>query len=198
MRPGVLWRLIALPLLGMLLSFVPLFLWVLPWAEVRYPGNRFTMDLALFLPFFFALIVGGIVIGIWTGWRVNEWVCRYALGWSADQVRHVFREGSLPPDWLKHGVLGIDATDGAARAAEAHMRVGLVVYVLKVGVMRWGLTMFIALALAPALLKDAPLQPRELFVKALIWLAGGVAFGLAMWFVQRRTARKLQASLGTS
>lgn len=195
LRPRVLWGLQALPMAGLVLSFVPWLVWLVPSVETLYPkqqspGGEFVVVLLLFL----CVMLAGILAGMWLGWRLNELICRHIFGWPADTVHRVFRQSQLPPGWLKAGVASTDADAEASRAAQVQMRSGMVVYVLKVGVLRWGLTMFLAMALVPKLLQGAPLQPRVLAMQGLIWLSGGACFGLVLWAIERAKLRKRSAS----
>lgn len=195
LRPRVLWGLQALPLAGLVLSFVPWFVWLLPWIEARYPSlHPMTGEVVGVMLLLLGLMLVGIVAGMWLGWRLNEQVCRHLCGWPADAVQRVFRQSQLPAAWLKPGVGSTDADAEATRAAQAQMQSGVVAYVVKVGVLRWGLMMFVAMAVVPKLLRDEPLQLRGLAVQALIWLVGGVCFGLALWAIERNKLRKRRAS----
>lgn len=191
LRPRLLWGLQALPLAGLVLSFVPWFAWLLPWIDVRYPmAKGLTGEIVGAMLLFLGLMLAGIVGGMWLGWRLNELICRRIYDWPAEAVHRVFRQSHLPPSWLKAGVASTDADAEAARVAKTQMQGGVVAYVLKVGVLRWGLAMFIAMAVVPKLLQGGPLQPGLLAIQALIWLVGGACFGLALRAVERAKLRK--------
>lgn len=191
LRPRVLWGLQALPLAGLVLSFAPWFVWLVPWMEARYPTLQpLTGEIVMAMLVFLGLMLAGIVAGMWLGWRLNELVCRHVNGWQADAVHRVFRQSQLPQAWLKPGVASTDAQAEATRAAQAQMQAGMAVYVLKVGVLRWGLSMFLAVAVLPKLIQGTALQPGVLALQGLIWLAAGLCFGLVLWAVERAKLRK--------
>ena len=54
-------------------------------------------------------------------------------------------------------------------------------YIVKTGVLGYGLAMFIAMTffLAPPKVLDA----RSLLINAVIWAVGGAVFGLATWWI---------------
>lgn len=191
LQARVLWSLQVLPLAGLVLSFVPWFVWLVPWIEARYPTLQpMTGEIASVMLLFLVLMLVGIVAGMWLGWRLNEQVCRHLFGWPADTVHRVFRQSQLPASWLRAGIGSTDAGAEAARLAQAQMQSGMVAYVLKVGVLRWGLMMFVAVAVVPKLLQGGPLQLRVLAGQALIWLVAGVWFGLMLWAIERAKLRK--------
>lgn len=195
LRPRVLWGLQALPLAGLVLSFVPWLVWLVPWMEARYPTlHPLTGEIVIVMLLFFGLMLTGIMAGMWLGWRLNELVCRHIHCWQAADIHRVFRQSQLPAGWLKAGVASTDGDAEAARVAQAQMQSGMAAYVLKVGVLRWGLTMFLAVALVPKLLQGAPLQPGVLAVQGLIWLVGGACFGLVLWRIERAKLRNQSTS----
>ncbi|RTL24392.1 MAG: hypothetical protein EKK52_01275 [Burkholderiales bacterium] len=190
LRPRVLWGLQVLPLAGLGLSFVPWFVWVLPWAEQGFPASAgVSTELLLFLLAFLALMVGGLLAGMWAGWQLNAAVCRFLRGWPAEQVRQVFRESQLPPHWLKAGVASGDAHAESLREARRQLDEGMVRYVLKVGVLRWGLLMFLGMGLIGPWLRDGQLSVRAVAVQALIWTLAGIGFGLTLWSTERARLR---------
>lgn len=59
-------------------------------------------------------------------------------------------------------------------------------YVLKRGVLGWGLPMFVAMTLVVPLVRGEAITPTSLVIGAIIWLLAGVAFGFFTWHLTEK------------
>ncbi|GAB3267338.1 hypothetical protein [Chitinimonas naiadis] len=74
-------------------------------------------------------------------------------------------------------------------------RRGFVLFVLDIGLLRWGLPMCVLFTLAPVLLSfpvPATLTTDFVFRNAAIWGSAGLFYGVAMWLVGKTTAQRLK------
>ncbi|HEY9104027.1 hypothetical protein [Chitinimonas sp.] len=71
---------------------------------------------------------------------------------------------------------------------------GFVLFLLDVGLLRWGLPMCVLFTAGPVLFglpMPAQLTPEFVFRNAAIWGSAGLFYGAAMWLVGKATARRL-------
>jgi hypothetical protein len=64
-------------------------------------------------------------------------------------------------------------------------------YVLKAGVLSYGLPMFLIMTF---FVNRSRLSPKFISISALLWLLGGVLFGVAMWHVQESRFKAASAT----
>ncbi len=63
-------------------------------------------------------------------------------------------------------------------------------FVLVTGVLSWGVPMFFVMTFV---IGEPDIRPLLIAVSALIWLLGGVLFGIVMWYILERQFRKTLA-----
>ena len=69
-------------------------------------------------------------------------------------------------------------------------QMGKLRFVLQIGVLSWGIPMFIIMTFFVAPQSDAPITTNRIIGSAIIWLIGGLAFGLLTWVFSERRYRK--------
>jgi hypothetical protein len=73
---------------------------------------------------------------------------------------------------------------------EAQRKNGMARYVLIQGVSAWGGAMFVAMYLAPTLVKGQSIELSRLLLNVAVWIVAGAAFGGVMWKVSEASYRK--------
>jgi hypothetical protein len=63
-------------------------------------------------------------------------------------------------------------------------------FVLQIGVLAWGIPMFIIMTFFVGPQSDSPITINRIIGSAIIWLIGGLAFGLLTWVFSERRYRK--------
>ena len=79
---------------------------------------------------------------------------------------------------------------------ERERKTGALRYVLRKGLIGWGLPLYVFMYGVQTLLRGDALVPEEALRNAVLWLGCGAVFGTVMWWVSEFNYRKLKASLG--
>ena len=203
MRPRFQFALSVLPVAMMLVAAVPSYFFAL-WLE-KLPGIPAATRL-LDHPqgrWWLAALLGAlalqVVAGYALGWLLNALLARWLWGWSAEKVRTVFVRSELPPHWLTPAAAAL-AGDRVALVAvarwERERKVGVLRFVLRRGVVGWGLPMFIFMYPVHTLLRGEAFLPSVALVNAMLWFGCGAGFGLLHWALAQRNYRAFKTSLG--
>lgn len=187
LRKDIHWRLAVMPIALMFASFIPL-VFIAGWLdETLSDGPGW---LALFLLTMVILMISGYLLG----WILDAAVMRFVFGWPNQQVIRVFLHSEIPTAWLKENTVEQPCKDTGWASVR---QMGCRNFVLRRGVLGWGIAMFGAMALGPVF--SGRVQPTVLYFawNACLWGAAGAFFGLANWFVlekmyakQRNVAKK--------
>jgi hypothetical protein len=79
---------------------------------------------------------------------------------------------------------------------ERERKAGALRYVLRKGIIGWGLPLYVFMYGVQTLLRGDTLDPQQALRSALLWFGCGAVFGAVMWRVSEFNYRKLKASLG--
>ena len=193
----------ALPVVCMLLALVPSYFFA-QWLEklegipaqtrlLDHPTGR--MWVAVFL----SALVLQLLLGYLLGWLLNALVARWLLRWPVDKIRAVYLHSQVPAMWLKPAAIALAGGRVAIIAVarwERERKAGALRYVLRKGLIGWGLPLYVFMYGVQTLLRGDALVPEEAFRNAVLWLGCGAVFGTVMWWVSEFNYRKLKASLG--
>lgn len=189
----------VLPLGLMSASFLPLFAFS-DWLERVYgapihePIRDHPNGGAWFLGLM-VLMVALMALGYVLGWVLNAVLARLVLRWPAEQVRAVYLRSDLPSHWLRpsaDGHRGPNSGPDPLAKWEAQRQVGALRFILKRGVLAWGVPMLLAMCLLPAAFADRPPSARSLVLQMALWTAAGAAFGAIFWHASETNYRKLK------
>jgi len=203
MRPRFQFALSVLPVAMMLVACVPSYYFAL-WLE-KLPGIPAATRL-LDHPqgrWWLAALLGSlaleVVAGYALGWLLNALLARWLWRWPAEKVRAVFVRSELPARWLTPAAAAL-AGDRVALVAvarwERQRKTGALPFILRRGVLGWGLPMFIFMYPVHTLLRGEAFVPLVALVNVLLWFGCGALFGALHWALAQRNYRALQASLG--
>ena len=101
--------------------------------------------------------------------------------------------------WLKPAAIALAGGRVAIIAVarwERERKAGALRYVLRKGLIGWGLPLYVFMYGVQTLLRGDALVPEEALRNAVLWLGCGAVFGTVMWWVSEFNYRKLKASLG--
>lgn len=184
----------TLPMLCMFAPFVPMLKlanWLDSPAGAAYnPATNGSSVLFLWVVLAIALMIAAMLVGHAIGWLLNMVIAALVLKWPWSRVRGVFLESQLPIDWYKTGLSSqSDADAVASQDWAAERRQGFARFVLKRGLLAWGVPMFILMAVGPTFLKGEPVTSKGLLTSIAIWTVAGCAFGVSMWLVHQAHER---------
>ena len=184
----------ALPTLCMFLPFVPIMKladWLDSPAGAAYnPATNGSSVFYLWVLLGLALIIAAMFVGHVIGWLLNMAIAALVLRWPWSRVRAVFLESELPVEWYKAGLSSqSDADAVASQNWSAEKSQGFVRFVLKRGLLAWGVPMFVLMHVGPTLLKGEPFAPKSLLTSMAIWSVAGCAFGVTIWWVHQARER---------
>ena len=185
----------ALPMLCMFAPFVPI-IKVAHWLDspagaVYNPATNGSSVFYLWVLLGLAAIITAMLVGHAIGWLLNMAVAGLVLRWPWPRVRAAFLESQFPVEWYQAGLSSQSDADAVASqhwAAERHQ--GFARFVLKRGLLAWGVPMFIFMYVAPTFLKSDPVTPTRLLTSIAIWMAAGCGFGACMWWVHQAEERR--------
>jgi len=192
-----------LPVTCMLLALAPSYFFA-QWLEklegipaqtrlLDHPTGR--MWVAVFL----SALVLQLLLGYLLGWLLNALLARGLLRWPADKIRAVYLHSQVPVAWLKPAAAALSGDRVAIIAVarwERERKAGALRYVLRKGLIGWGLPLYVFMYGVQTLLRGDALVPEEALRNAVLWLGCGAVFGAVMWWVSEFNYRKLRASLG--
>jgi len=193
----------ALPLACMLLALVPS-LFFAQWLEklegipaqtrlLDHPAGR--MWVAAFL----AALVLQLLCGYVLGWLLNAAWAHWLLRWPAEKIRAVYLHSQVPLPWLKPAAAALTGGRVAVIAVarwERERKAGALRYVLRKGLIGWGLPLYVFMYLVQTLLRGEAWELFHALRSAVLWFGCGALFGAVMWAVSEMNYRKLKASLG--
>ena len=193
----------ALPVLGMLLALAPSYFFA-QWLETLegIPAQTRLLDHPtgqIWVAVFLAALVLQLLCGYLLGWLLNAMWARWLLRWPADKIRAVYLHSQVPPTWLKPAALALAGGRVAIIAGarwERERKAGALRYVLRKGIIGWGLPLYVFMYGVQTLLRGDTLDPQQALRSALLWFGCGAVFGAVMWRVSEFNYRKLKASLG--
>ena len=193
----------ALPLACMLLAFIPSYFFA-QWLEKLegVPAQSRLLDHPtgrMWVAAFLAALLLQLLCGYLLGWLLNAWLARRLLGWPIEKIRAVYLHSQVPPAWLKPAAAALAGGRVAIIAVarwELERKAGALRYVLRKGLIAWGLPMYVFMYLVQTLLRGESLELQDALQSALLWLGSGAVLGAVMWWVSEFNYRKLKASLG--
>ncbi len=193
----------ALPLACMLLAFIPSYFFA-QWLEKLegVPAQSRLLDHPtgrMWVAAFLAALLLQLLCGYLLGWLLNAWLARRLLGWPIEKIRAVYLHSQVPPAWLKPAAAALAGGRVAIIAVarwELERKAGALRYVLRKGLIAWGLPMYVFMYLVQTLLRGDSLELQDALQSALLWLGSGAVLGAVMWWVSEFNYRKLKASLG--
>ena len=184
----------VLPTACMFFPFVPIMKvanWLDSPAGTAYnPATNGSSVLFLWVLVAIAVMIAAMLVGHAIGWLLNMAVAALVLRWPWSRVRSVFLESQLPVEWYRAGLSSQSDADAVAsqRWAEERQQ-GFARFVLKRGLLAWGVPMFILMYVGPTFLKDEPVTPTRLLTSIAIWIVAGCVFGASMWWVHQAHER---------
>jgi hypothetical protein len=192
----------ALPLTCMLLALVPAYFFA-QWLEKLegIPGQSRLLDHPtgrMWVAAFLAALMLQLLCGYLLGWLLNAWLARRLLGWPMEKIRAVYLYSQVPPAWLKPAAVALAGGRVAIIAVarwERERKAGALRYVLRKGLVGWGLPLYVFMYGVQTLLRGDALEPQQALRSAVLWLGCGAVFGAVMWWVSEFNYRKLKASL---
>jgi hypothetical protein len=184
----------ALPMLCMFAPFVPMLklaYWLDSPAGAAYnPATNGSSVLFLWVLLAIALMIAAMLVGHAIGWLLNMAVAALVLRWPWPRIRAVFIESQLPLEWYRAGLSSQSDADAVASQNWAEERQqGFSRFVLKRGLLAWGVPMFILMVVGPTFLKGEPVTSKGLLTSMAIWAVAGCAFGVSMWLVHQAHER---------
>jgi hypothetical protein len=187
----------ALPIGLMFLSFVPLFRFA-HWLEqaLGIPPNspvKSHPNGVLWITVFLSVMVLLMVAGYLIGWVANALISRHILGWPTSKVAAVYLRSEVPSEWFKEaGATTPDAkrTPVTTRKWEDQRAKGPVRFILTRGVLAWGTPMFVAMYVAPTLVRGTGFSFSMTVFQGILWAFAGAAFGGAIWWLAEWNHRK--------
>lgn len=203
LRPRFQLALSVLPVAMMLVAAVPSYFFAL-WLE-KLPGIPAATRLwdhpqgRWWLAAMLGALALQLVVGYALGWLLNAGLARWLWGWSAEEVHAVFVHSEVPPHWLTPAAAALAGNRVALVAVARWQReraVGVWRFVLRRGLLGWGLPMFIFMYPVHTLLRGEAFVPMAALANGLLWFGCGASFGLLHWALAQRNCRALQTSLG--
>ncbi|MCE2029372.1 hypothetical protein [Sessilibacter corallicola] len=179
------------PIGFMFLSFFP------TWLVAEYLGESFGIQEGvpvkdaehgwLWLSLLLSAMVVLMLLGYVFGWLLNALLALIIFGWSFEKVFAVFLSSDVPSHWLKDGAAENhrEAKQDKLKQWSKVREQGKFKYILKIGVMGWGSTMFIVMAILPALRSSEPIG-FSLLWQAVLWVAAGGVFGALGWYFSEK------------
>jgi hypothetical protein len=193
----------TLPLACMLLALAPSYYFA-QWLE-KLGGiaaqTRLLDDPTgrIWVAMFMVALVLQLLLGYLFGWLLNALWVRWTQGWSADKIRAVYLHSQVPVTWLKPAAAALSGDRVAVIAIarwERERKAGALRYVLRKGLVAWGLPLYVFMYGLQTVLRGDSLELLEALRHAGLWLGCGAVFGAVMWWVSEFNYRKLKASLG--
>ena len=193
----------ALPLACMLLALVPSYFFA-QWLEklTGIPAQTRLLDDPtgrIWVAAFMAALVLQLLLGYLFGWLLNALWVRWIQGWSVDKIRAVYLHSQVPVTWLKPAAAALSGDRVAVIAVarwERERKAGVLRYVLRKGLIAWGLPLYVFMYGVQTVLRGDALVPEEALRNVVLWLGFGALFGTVMWWVSEINYRKLKGSLG--
>jgi len=193
----------ALPLACMLLALGPSYFFA-QWLEKLegIPAQTRLLDHPtgrLWVAVFLTALVLQLLLGYLLGWLLNALLVRWLWRWPADKIRAVYLHSQVPVPWLKPAAAALSGDRVAVIAVarwERERKAGALRYVLRKGLISWGLPLYVFMYGVQTLLRGDSLELLEALRNASLWLGCGAVFGAVMWWVSEMNYRKLKASLG--
>ena len=187
----------------MLLAFIPSYFFA-QWLEKLegVPAQSRLLDHPtgrMWVAAFLAALLLQLLCGYLLGWLLNALLARWLLSWPIEKIRAVYLHSQVPPAWLKPAAAALAGGRVAIIAVarwELERKAGALRYVLRKGLIAWGLPMYVFMYLVQTLLRGESLEVQDALLSAVLWLGGGAFFGVVMWLVSEFNYRKLRASLG--
>lgn len=142
-----------------------------------------------------ALLIGGAFIGFMIvmmlsfyllGWLLNAIISLTVLGWDKNKVKNVYLRSQVPDSWLKGEQNLESAMITKMESWRGKREAGTFFYVLRTGVLSWGLIMYLAMAVLPAVRSPEPLEVTSLLWQAGVWAMGGALFGYLSWYFSEK------------
>jgi len=200
LRPRYGYALCILPIGLMFTAFLPL------WSIAMALATRFGIPDGvpvkdqengwLWLTIVLSIMVVLMITGYLLGFVLNAIILRFAFGWQNDRLRALFLFSAPPNSWLKDanatrasGIASPSAKDSWAVVRSK----GMWHFVLRRGVLSWGVPMYLLMACGPALFGIPYRTEPTLFYwiwQAGLWTVASALFALAVWSLSERQHRK--------
>lgn len=148
---------------------------------------------------FLLSLVLQLVAGYLLGWLMNAALARWFLRWPVEKIRAVYLHSRVPVAWLKPSAAALVGDRVAIIAIarwERERNVGVLRYVMRKGLIGWGLPLYFFMYGVQTLLRGDALLLQDAARSAFLWLGCGALFGFVMWQVSEFNYRKLKESAG--
>ena len=137
--------------------------------------------------------------GYLLGWLINALIARYIIGWPRAKVEAVFLRSEVPTEW--HRPLPATHVIGdpeiGSKAGWAQLRVhGAWHFILHCGVLRYGASLFLLLAVVPVIAGGRSADLNYWIVQSLIFTFAGVLFGGVVWYFSEKQYLKARRDEG--
>lgn len=180
--------------LWLLASWLAVLLGIPVDAAVRDHENGMVWVLVLLVA-----MVGLMAAGYLLGWLINALIARYVLGWPRAKVEAVFLRSEVPTEW--HRPLPATHVIGdpeiGSKAGWAQLRVhGAWHFILHCGVLRYGASLFLLLAVVPVIAGGRSADLNYWIVQSLIFTFAGVLFGGVVWYFSEKQYLKARRDEG--
>lgn len=195
LRTPVQWLLGALPVVCMFAPYLPL-IQVARWLDspagaAHNPLANGSSYALAWIVLFVVGMIGSMLVGYGIGWLLNMAVSRLVLRWPWGRVKAIYLHAELPAHWFRDGVRSLaEADDKARQDWEAVRRQGALRFILKRGVLAWGVPMFLVMHVLPSIAKGSPPSLWALAANVAIWAVAGAGFGATMWWWSEAQHRK--------
>lgn len=142
--------------------------------------------MAIFLVVMLTLMISGYILG----WFLNAMIARTLLGWDSEKARRVFLYSEVPNEWVKEGNDLTDTINTVNVKWVITRQKGKWNYIIKKGVLGWGVFMYFFMTILPVLRKGSEQTLFYFIWQALLWAVGGGLFGFIIWYFSEKQYMK--------
>lgn len=192
----------ALPVVCMLLALAPSYFFA-QWLEkleglpaqtrlLDHPSGR------LWVSVFFGALVLQLLIAYLLGWLLNALWAFWVLRWPSQKIRAVYLYSQVPSTWLKPAVavlVGDRVAIVAVARWDRERKAGALRFVLRKGLIGWGLPLYVFMYGVQTLLRGEDLEPLQALRNAVLWFGCGTVLSAVMWWLSEFNYRKLKADI---
>lgn len=136
------------------------------------------------------LMLALMLVGYLLGWRLNYFISSVCFNWDKTQLKNVYLYSQVPSHWLKGHSSMEQAVSEKMKQWQKERQQGIVSYVLKIGVVSWGVFMLFVMSIMPILIGKKSFELSQFFTDMCLWAIGGALFGYFSWFLSEREYRK--------
>ena len=136
--------------------------------------------------FFIGLLVF-MIGGYLLGWLLNAVMLKVFFKWPANKIKDFLLYSQVPESWLK------DTSENQEEVNvqwETTRQIGMKRFILKKGILTWGLTMYVIMSIVPAFTGRVVPTVSYFVIQGLIWAIAGGLFGWVVWYLSERSYKK--------